>query len=162
MEIYIYKLIDPRNDEVRYVGKTINIKNRYKQHLYDKRKSHKASWVQSLRQIKLKPKLDILEICNENNWKDREKYWINQFNNLTNLKEGGGSDYIRNTLESTKEKLRLAHKGRKLTNEWKYNQCLSVKNRIEVIIDGIKYPSIKNAAITIGISQYAVRKHLGK
>lgn len=44
--MYIYKLTDPRNNEVRYIGKTTNIKRRYKQHLYDKRKSHKSSWMQ--------------------------------------------------------------------------------------------------------------------
>ena len=30
--MYIYKLTDPRNNEVRYIGKTTNIKRRYKQH----------------------------------------------------------------------------------------------------------------------------------
>ncbi len=46
MTHYIYTLSDPNTNEVRYVGKTINIKRRYKQHLYDKRQtSHKNSWI---------------------------------------------------------------------------------------------------------------------
>jgi len=155
--IYIYKLIDSRNNEVRYIGKTTNPKRRYKQHLYDKRKSHKSSWVQSLRVLNLKPIFEIIEECDENNWIEREKYWISQYDNLTNLKEGGGSDYVRTTSEGTREKLHLAHIGRKLDNNWKANLCLSA-NRCEVIINGVTYPSIKNASITLGISQHRIRK----
>ena len=32
-EVYIYALIDPRNCEVRYIGQTVNMYDRYKQHL---------------------------------------------------------------------------------------------------------------------------------
>lgn len=158
MNIYIYKLIDPRNNEVRYIGKTVSIKRRYKQHLYDKRKSYKSSWVQSLRTLKLKPILEILEICDESNWAEREIFWISQFSNLTNLKDGGGSDYVRTTLEQTRQKLHDAHIGRKLSDEWKANLRKSAKNRIEIIINGIAYPSLKNASKCLGISQHAVKK----
>ena len=142
--IYIYKLIDPRNNEVRYIGKTTNIKRRYKQHLYDKRKSHKSSWVQSLRNEKLKPIIEILETCDNDNWKEREIYWIKQFDNLTNLKEGGGTDYIRTTSNETKQKLSLARKKVILTDTWKHNISLNMPNRKPIIIDGINYISIKD------------------
>lgn len=158
--IYIYKLIDPRNNEVRYVGKTINIKRRYKQHLYDKRKSHKASWVQSLRTLKLKPIIEILEICKNDNWIEREIYWINQFNNLTNLKSGGGSDYIRTTSEETKEKIRLKHIGRKLSKEWKNKIKKSTKNKRKINVDGIKYESIMNAANSLNLIHSTVYRRV--
>mgnify|MGYP007100087896 CR=1 FL=1 len=32
-EVYIYALVDPRNCEVRYIGQTVNMYDRYKQHL---------------------------------------------------------------------------------------------------------------------------------
>ena len=156
--IYIYKLIDPRNNEVRYIGKTTNIKRRYKQHLYDKRKSHKSSWVQSLRNEKLKPIIEILETCDNYNWKEREIYWIKQFDNLTNLKEGGGSDYVRTTPDETKLKLSIARKKVTLTDEWKKNIGLSEANRKEVLIDGVIYPSISNAAKTLHINYRTARK----
>jgi group I intron endonuclease len=142
--MYIYKLTDPKNNEVRYIGKTINIKRRYKQHLYDKRKSHKSSWVQSLRNQKLKPILEILETCENDNWKEREIYWIKQFNNLTNLKEGGGSDYVRTTSDETRQRISLKHIGRKLSETWKTNIGLGAKTRKPVTIDDIKYTSIKD------------------
>lgn len=124
--IYIYSLSHPITNEVRYIGKTININRRYKQHLYDKRKSHKASWVQSLRNEGLKPNITILEVCFDN-WQEREIFWIAQFDNLTNLKEGGGVDYKRTTTEETKEKISKAHKGKNLSDETK--QKISQKHK---------------------------------
>lgn len=158
--IYIYKLIDPRNNEVRYIGKTINIKRRYKQHLYDKRKSHKSSWVQSLRNEKLKPILELLETCDIDNWKERENYWIKQFNNLTNLKEGGGSDYIRTTSDETKEKMRLKYTGRKLSQDWKDNIKESTKNKRRIVIDNIIYNSIMDAAINLKLIHSTVYRRV--
>lgn len=157
--IYIYKLIDPRNNEVRYIGKTINVKRRYKQHLYDKRKSHKSSWVQSLRNQKLKPIMEILEICDDN-WKEREIYWIEQFDNLTNLKEGGGTDYIRTTSDETKEKIRLKHTGRKLSQTWKDNIRSSTKNKRKIVIDNITYDSIMEAANSLNLVHSTVYRRV--
>ncbi len=95
---YIYTLSHPITNEVRYIGKTINIKRRLKQHLYDKRQtSHKSSWIISLKDSGLKPVLTVIEECCDENWEDREKFWITQYNNLTNIKVGGngGDDYKR-------------------------------------------------------------------
>ena len=158
--IYIYKLIDPRNNEVRYIGKTTNTKRRYKQHLYDKRKSHKSSWVQSLRNQKLKPIMEILETCDNDNWKEREIYWIKQFDNLTNLKEGGGDDYIRTTSDKTKEKLRLKYTGRKLSQNWKDNIKQSTKNKRKVIINNIRYDSIMEAANSLKLIHSTVYRRI--
>lgn len=156
--IYIYKLTDPRNNEVRYIGKTTNIKRRYKQHLYDKRKSHKSSWVQSLRNQKLKPIMEILEICGDN-WKGREIYWISQFNNLTNLKEGGGSDYMRTTSDETRQKLSIAHLGKKHTAKWNKNIGMSARNRHEIIINGITYCSLKEVTRKLKMDIRTVKKY---
>jgi group I intron endonuclease len=144
MNIYIYTLSHPITNEVRYVGKTINIKRRYKQHLYDKRHSHKASWVKSLKNEGLKPVLTILETC-QDNWQEREIFWISQYDNLTNLKQGGGVDYIRTTSDETKEKLRQANLGKILSDEHKNNlRKKSIKT--PVVIDGVNYDSMMEAS----------------
>ena len=52
MEVtFIYILIDPITNQVRYVGKTNNISQRYKAHLNRARKHqiHKANWIKSLK-----------------------------------------------------------------------------------------------------------------
>lgn len=155
--IYIYTLSHPITNEVRYVGKTINIKRRYKQHLYDKRPSHKASWVQLLRKNNLKPILIIIEVCDITNWEEREIYWISQYDNLTNHKLGGngGSDYIRTTSDETRKKISEAHLGRTLSSEHKEKiKKNSIKRKIN--IDGVNYESIMEASRVLLITKSTV------
>jgi hypothetical protein len=144
---YIYTLSDPNTNEVRYVGKTINTKRRYKQHLYDKRQtSHKHSWIKSLKDIGLKPIMNIIEECNDN-WEEREIYWISKYDNLTNHKLGGngGDDYKRFIPQESIEKIRQANLGKILTKEHKEKIGNSVPCR-RVLIDNIEYKSIMDAS----------------
>ena len=113
MEYKIYALIDPRTKCVRYVGKTKQpLLVRLRKHINDKPKhnTHKHNWIQSLITINLKPEIVMLELCNETNWVEREKYWIQYFDNLTNLTTGGeGCDYFDEDVKlkiSNKEKRR--------------------------------------------------------
>lgn len=92
--VFIYELIDPRTNEPRYVGKTINIKNRLKSHLlYDKAKTYKNNWIKNLLKENLVPKLNIIARVNENEWEYWEKYYIKLYKEkgykLTNATEGG-------------------------------------------------------------------------
>jgi hypothetical protein len=92
MEILIYGLVDPRNNQIRYVGKTKQtLTKRLSQHLWNGNKSnpHKFNWITQLKNENLKPIIIELEKCNEYNWVEREKHYINELNNLTNLTQGG-------------------------------------------------------------------------
>lgn len=146
--IYIYTLSHPLTNEVRYVGKTINLKRRYKQHLYDKRGKHKVNWIQSLKRDGLKPVLTVIEECTEN-WQEREKYWITQYDNLTNFLDGGGVDYVRVTSDETREKIRQANKGKSLSEEHKKKIQLKAKKQ-KVSIDGVIYESVSDASKLTG------------
>ena len=162
MTHYIYTLSDPNTNEVRYVGKTINIKRRYKQHLYDKRQtSHKNSWIISLRKNGLKPIMTIIEECNNDNWEEREIYWISKYENLTNHKKGGngGDDYKRPISSESIEKIRKANLGKKLSKEHKERISNSVPTR-KVIIDNITYKSIMEASKELNITYKAIFNRL--
>lgn len=97
MKHIIYGLIDPRNNEIRYVGYTSNAHRRYLQHLYPseiKRKTHKNHWLKQLIALHLKP--EMIEICEyetEEELPYYEKMWIDNYRiigcRLTNLAEGG-------------------------------------------------------------------------
>lgn len=95
MEVKIYVLIDPETNEIRYVGKTIqSLKVRLTNHLYSvsKHNPYKFNWIQQLKSKKLIPIIMEIEICDENNWAEREKFWINYYkkiSKLTNLTIGG-------------------------------------------------------------------------
>lgn len=99
-EIYfIYKLIDPITNEIRYVGKTKDIEDRYKRHMqncylnqYDKN-THKSRWIKQLIRQGLSPIIEVIEECHKLNVNDREIFWIKslkeQNHPLTNLSLGG-------------------------------------------------------------------------
>jgi len=162
MIYYIYTLSHPITNEIRYVGKTVNLKNRYKQHLYDKITSHKANWVQSLRKDNLKPILAVIEECTKDNWEEREIYWISQYDNLTNHRKGGqgNSDYVQITSEETRKKLSEAHKGRKLSAEQKQKIKQNSKPKRKVLINGIEYESLMEASRQLNLKPNIILSRL--
>lgn len=95
--IYIYTLTDPRTNEIKYVGKTNDIKKRYRNHIQESikglKKTHKHCWIRSLLNINIKPIIDILEEYDGNDWEWLEIMWIGIIKswgfNLTNIGDGG-------------------------------------------------------------------------
>ena len=122
-KIYIYGLICPEKQCVRYVGKSINPSARLKVHTsraeYDnKRKLHRRNWIKSLALKGLIPTLTILEITDSNSWEVREIYWISKLRKdghaLTNMAKGGagGSGHLGHKHSpETKRKMSLAKQG---------------------------------------------------
>ncbi len=116
MDIFIYTLTDPRNNKIRYVGKTNDLKGRYRAHCssdYRKANPHRRNWVNSMKMDGVKPIMELLEICDEFNWKECEVFWISQlkswgfdllnytvggdgctFGNQTSFKKGQGAKKI--------------------------------------------------------------------
>jgi len=67
MITYIYTLVDPETDKVRYVGKT-NVKpqNRYNQHIYQWKRSIRLTKVNSwIKHLSLKDKKPVCNITKE-------------------------------------------------------------------------------------------------
>lgn len=132
MEEYkIYSLNDPLSNEIRYIGKTISpLFKRLSSHYNDKNISYKTNWINSLKEKGLKPKINLIEVCYENNWEEREKFWISHYRKitrLTNYLDGGqGQQKGYKHTEEAKEKIRLAainntkgkfYKGQKFSEE---------------------------------------------
>jgi hypothetical protein len=98
-KIFIYGLVDPRTNAIRYVGKTNNLKGRLDGHIKDRKSNkEKGDWIDGLLEQGKKPKIKTLEVCNSDNWVDREKYWIEHGYkvgwDLLNKTEGGEPGYI--------------------------------------------------------------------
>lgn len=91
----IYILRDPRNNEVRYVGKANNPFERYRNHNNQGRdkNTHKRNWINELRKDKLKPILEIIDTVPVDKWKEYEKFYIKKYIeegcNLVNYTNGG-------------------------------------------------------------------------
>ncbi len=142
---FIYTLKDPITDEIRYVGKSDDPKNRLVEHLKKSKytKTHKNNWIISLLDKDLKPILEILDVVDTDNWGFWEKYWISQLRTwgfkLTNISEGGdGGNFgvecnkkislklkSRVFSEVTLEKMKSSAKLRKITDEGRKKLSLS-------------------------------------
>lgn len=121
--VYIYGLKDPRDYQIKYIGKASDINKRYKQHIenYTNKKSLKSSWVLSLLRSGLLPILEIVEICDESKWQEREQYWIKYYKelgfDLKNMTNGGDGNTGLKMTDASKEKIRFANLGKKSSKE---------------------------------------------
>ncbi len=96
MITYIYTLSHPITHEVKYVGKSIDPKERLRTHIKDARKNYRnnlsCNWVKSLLKKGLEPVMDIIDDI-EGDWEWLEIYWVAQFKawgfELKNTTEGG-------------------------------------------------------------------------
>lgn len=101
---FIYALIDPRDQAVRYVGKTKqSLSNRLSQHCsdctkYDRYRTHRAGWIRQLERLDMKPGIFLLEEVETELWEEAERYWIAHFHTqgarLTNATSGGGKETV--------------------------------------------------------------------
>lgn len=108
---YIYYLQDPTNGDIRYVGKTTDLKRRVKDHIKrsSKYKFHSATWIKSLSDKGVLPIIVEIERLFDDSWKDREKYWIQFYRekyDLTNILDGGQDGPNDKTLLKMKESIR--------------------------------------------------------
>jgi group I intron endonuclease len=185
MIIYIYTLKHPITNEVRYVGKTNNPTRRYYDHLYRKVKTYKGNWVRSVLNEGLKPLFEVIEECNETNWEERERYWITQFDNLTNSTSGGektqiindetrkrlselntgknNPNYGKKASKETRLKLSNLHKDKPHTQNHKdkiRQSAMDSAKKSSCTIDGIEYISISEASRILNINHSTIWNRL--
>lgn len=118
--ISIYSLECPIDNKIRYIGKTNNIKNRFDAHFYDlRRKGHKANWIKKIKQVGLKPIIEIIDEVEESSWQFWEQHYISLYKSwgfdLLNITDGG--DGCGNHTIATRLKLSTL---RKLNNPGKF------------------------------------------
>lgn len=74
---FIYALVDPRNNAVRYVGRSVNPEDRAKKHLHETYSRAKAAWIASLKSEGLRPRLAVLDevVGSVIDWNEAELRW---------------------------------------------------------------------------------------
>lgn len=152
MKTYIYTLIDPRNSEVKYVGKANNPKLRLKHHIYPsglKPQTLKNHWLKEIIDLNLLPIINIIEECQYESWEQRERFWIKYYKdlgcNLTNETNGGSYEVT----DIIKEKLSLLHSGKNSIN---YGKKFDVETKVKMSLShqGIKRKN--STSIYMGVS----------
>ena len=121
---FIYTLSNPITKEIKYIGKTFNIKRRLYGHLSKHsllKRSKKNSWIKSLINKKLLPIIEILDEVEKSESNFYEIFYISLFKSwgfkLLNMTEGGDGNHI---------------KGRKNSEEYKIKQKINSPNRKSV------------------------------
>lgn len=114
---FIYGLVDPRTDQIRYIGKSIRPYERLQNHYNEPSSNcHRSHWIQELKRLGLKPEVVLFEqIVGEWPWQEAERWWIARGLALgwplTNNTSGG--DGVCNLPPETREKMRRTWLGRK-------------------------------------------------
>jgi group I intron endonuclease len=194
MKTYIYLLKDPTTLQIRYVGKTTCLKRRFKSHkcLKATKGTYLSSWIVSMRNRSLLPLIEIIDVVEGCDWKEKESYYIELYKNkgcdLVNLTSGGeGCEGYKHTDENKKKMSKIqkefwkkgihkfipSYKGCKHSDSERKNisqrqlgelnhnygkktpdhirEKISKKLGIEIEINNIKYPSLRQAAKSLNI-----------
>lgn len=170
---------------LRYIGKTYNLKERLKNHLKEKGRCHRISWLKSMKKKGIVPTiLSLVEGLTENQAFEEEKFFIAYFRyigaDLTNGTDGGeGISGYRHTKETcakmsksrighstsleTREKISAANrKNGHLRSGWHHKSETKKKltgripRQIEDI-DGNKFTSAHEAAIFYNVTVETIR-----
>jgi hypothetical protein len=138
---FIYGLLDPMDNRIRYVGKAINPHKRFLVHLKDNGTTRKCRWIKKITALGYPPELTILEkLPSLDGWGEAERKWIKEYskNDLTNLTDGG--DGLSNVREETRKKMSNELK-RRMTGP-NFREKIFTKERgrkISVALTGIKH-----------------------
>ena len=138
-QFIVYGLVDPRNDNIRYIGKSINGLKRPKEHskpsnLKNDGNTRKANWIRSLLKLGLKPKISILYTLGNCSWSKndineclykKEHELIEYYNilgyDLTNAQDGGPGSTGRKLSEESLKKMSESGKKRQIPQALKDN-----------------------------------------
>lgn len=143
MKVYIYGLYDPRNKELRYVGKATDLHKRLIGHISLAKgdvTNPKSKWINELLSEGLNPEIRVLEETDENNWPDVEKKWIAdclaEGISLSNILEGGDTPPSWAGRKQSPEHIRKRIEARLARNS--YAQSEETKRKISEIKKGKK------------------------
>jgi group I intron endonuclease len=128
--IYIYTLSDPITNQIRYVGKTQNLNERFRSHVNAKKSNkHKVNWINKLKNNGFLPVIEVLDVVSRDSWELAEKYWIQQMKawgfNLLNATDGGGG--IDSFSHSEESKTKISQASKKMWSNSDFKKKASVK-----------------------------------
>lgn len=142
--IEIYGLFDPRNGEVRYIGKAANSEKRLRGHLREtRRKTPLYSWIGKLRAQGVSPGVRVLAHAITQDWQSLERTLIEQYRSsntsLLNIADGGDEPHCPFEVRSAN--------GRKLRDEIAKNPLMAriIQNK-RILSNALRRGSLSEVA----------------
>lgn len=118
MRTIIYGLADPRDGQLRYVGKTVwTLERRLGRHLSasSRGKNRKDRWIARLIAKDLRPEIFEIEVV-DGSWVEAERFWIAYFRSigadLMNHTSGGEGEPGFRVAEDVKRRISIGNKGK--------------------------------------------------
>jgi len=137
-KFFIYGLLDPRTNEVRYIGKSSTGMKRPNLHrkpsCLAKDNTYKAHWIRALQREGLTYKIEVLEyVSSRDELNAAERYWIEEARShswrLTNLTDGGDGLSGAVFSKEHRAKISAANKGCRFTEEQYARFLLAIRKR---------------------------------
>lgn len=168
----VYKITNNENGKI-YIGITNQgVQTRWSHHLYESRSGSTFPIHSAIRKYGEENfQIEVIEnISEEQDYdylKEREKYWIKQFDSYNrnkgyNLTLGGDGTFGRFHSEETKEKIRQKALGRKVSKETKnrmQNSSYRKKEVVKISLDGEileKYDSVAEAGRILNKNRHVI------
>ena len=128
--VIIYALICPMKNEIKYIGKTVNLNKRLDRHRRDAskkgRKNKLYSWYKSIINNNHNVNYEIIDIVLESEWSFWEDFYIQYFKyigcDLKNSQSGGINPTRKPLTEEHKKKISLAQIGIPKRKGWHHTK----------------------------------------
>jgi len=161
---YIYTLSDPRTNQVRYIGKSVNPKVRYLRHLRDRINTHCSRWIAELINRGLKPVMQVIaEVPEGEDWQVVERAWIEWGRiagwNLTNLTAGGDGSLGLPQSDEARRKRSESQKGRVFTEEHRRNISEARRNS-PLVIEHCRQLTVEQRGKEVGVRTPETREKI--
>jgi hypothetical protein len=155
----VYALMDPRTDVVMYVGQSLNVGARYRDHCNPQIWCHNAerrAWIFELRQQDLMPILRLLRQCDGREIDQAEKDFIRDFKAIGQCElniTGGGKGWAPDRSARTKqdEWVELGHK---------VNDARLILGEIEQMVDKMAGSGTSRKVTSIRVKTEQLQLHL--
>lgn len=146
---FIYALSDPRDGNVRYIGKSNNVKHRFNSHVSElTKRTNKTNWIKSLLKLNLKPDIFIVDEVDINEWQFWEIHYISLFKyygfKLTNSTIGGEcGPSLKGVRRSDEVKRKISEKAKNRSYDSVLKMIKTKKERAKEISDRRKAMGLK-------------------
>lgn len=136
-KVFIYALCEPDSRTVRYIGKTVNLTRRFRDHVREshKSKTYLGNWLKSVLGMGKVPNMVVLCETSEDLGSQEEIRYITAARaigiRLTNATDGG--EGMLNPSPETRARMGLAHRG----NKYNLGRKLSLEHRAKISAAGV-------------------------